>query len=106
VFEAVTEAADRLMGGGEFDIYDKEWGICKRRYDEALSSNVVKSCTYEYKWLSDIEGVKYGPFTAVEMQEWKQAGYFGPGSVASVRIISGPIHEEVWINSNLFSTFI
>ncbi|KAJ5178782.1 hypothetical protein N7492_001992 [Penicillium capsulatum] len=90
--DALTGAADLLMGRGQPEIYDTEREILTRQYrnetgeewvDPAQPANAQPEqapAMWEYRW-SDARdgGDAHGPYDSAMMDSWKNAGYFGEG---------------------------
>ncbi|KAL2821755.1 hypothetical protein BDW59DRAFT_109160 [Aspergillus cavernicola] len=91
--EAITGAADILIGRGEAEIYDTEREILTRQYrretgeewrDSPQDTNTAAQdagpVMWEYRW-SDARdgGAVHGPYDGPTMDSWKNAGYFGEG---------------------------
>lgn len=90
--EAVTGAADILMGRDQPEIYDTERELLTRQYksetgeawvDPPSSGNAEPEqgpAMWEYRW-SDARdgGDAHGPYESSMMQSWQSAGYFGEG---------------------------
>ncbi|KAJ5235488.1 uncharacterized protein N7469_004656 [Penicillium citrinum] len=90
--EAVTGAADILMGRGQTEIYDTERELLTRQYKSETGEDWVDPPTlenaeaeqgptmWEYRW-SDARdgGGAHGPYESAMMQSWQSAGYFGDG---------------------------
>ncbi|TPX13211.1 uncharacterized protein E0L32_006411 [Thyridium curvatum] len=92
--DAITEAADGMLGRDSLDIYDKEREILMREYrnetgeawvdppeQEEAEDDVAKgSQMWEYRWTDGRDGAdKQGPFDGPTMKAWQDAGYFGEG---------------------------
>ena len=91
--EAVTGAADLLMGRGESDIYDAERELLTRQYrretGEEWRDPMSETADYdgeqgpvmwEYRWSDARDGGNvHGPYDSAMMQSWASAGYFGNG---------------------------
>lgn len=88
--EAVTGAADILMGRDQPEIYDTERELLTRQYksetgeawvDPPPSAELEQGpAMWEYRW-SDARdgGDAHGPYESSMMQAWQSAGYFGEG---------------------------
>lgn len=92
--DAITGAADILMGRGQPEIYDTERELLTRQYRNetgeawveppSISGNVELEqegpVMWEYRW-SDARdgGDAHGPYDSTMMDTWKSAGYFGEG---------------------------
>ncbi|KAJ5584673.1 uncharacterized protein N7459_004473 [Penicillium hispanicum] len=90
--DAVTGAADILMGRGQPEIYDTERELLTRQYRNETGETWVDPATnengesaqapsmWEYRW-SDARdgGDAHGPYDSAMMDSWKSAGYFGEG---------------------------
>ena len=87
--EAITWAADLLMGRDNPEIYDTDRELLIRTYRQETGEawteavNAVQageSRQWEYRW-SDARdgGVVHGPYDGATMQAWNDAGYFGEG---------------------------
>ncbi|KAJ9165017.1 LIN1-like protein [Coniochaeta hoffmannii] len=89
----ITEAADRLLGRDNPDIYDTEREMLIRewqnetgeRWVEPPKEDVEEQTStapkmWEYRWIDGRDGAaKQGPFDGPTMQAWQDAGYFGEG---------------------------
>ncbi|KAJ5357722.1 hypothetical protein N7541_004880 [Penicillium brevicompactum] len=89
--DAVTGAADILMGRGQEQIYDTEREVLTRQYRTETGETWVDPpseheqteqgpAMWEYRW-SDARdgGIINGPYDGAMMDSWKNAGYFGEG---------------------------
>ncbi|CAG8002800.1 unnamed protein product [Penicillium olsonii] len=89
--DAVTGAADILMGRGQEQIYDTEREILTRQYRSETGEAWIDPSSeheateqgpamWEYRW-SDARdgGTVNGPYDSAMMDSWKNAGYFGEG---------------------------
>ncbi|KAJ9482812.1 hypothetical protein VN97_g10612 [Penicillium thymicola] len=88
--DAITGAADILMGRGQIDIYDTEREMLTRQYRNDIGEDWVDPpangvteqgpSMWEYRW-SDARdgGDAHGPYDSAMMDTWKNAGYFGEG---------------------------
>ncbi|KAI2620203.1 hypothetical protein GGS26DRAFT_316017 [Hypomontagnella submonticulosa] len=87
---AITDAADKLLGRDRPDIYERERELLIREYtreaDEpwvepqkaAAAAPVTKM--WEYRWIDGRDDAdKQGPFDGPTMKAWQDAGYFGEG---------------------------
>ncbi|KAI0445729.1 hypothetical protein F4803DRAFT_124508 [Xylaria telfairii] len=91
--DAITEAADKLLGRDRPDIYDRERELLIREFvretdeewveparEEARESNSETARMWEYRWTDGRDGAsKQGPFEGSMMKAWQDAGYFGEG---------------------------
>lgn len=92
--DAITGAADILMGRGQPEIYDTERELLTRQYrNEAGEAWVDPSSIsgdggpepegpvmWEYRWSDARDGGDiHGPYDGTMMDSWKSAGYFGEG---------------------------
>ncbi|KAJ5115283.1 hypothetical protein NUU61_001042 [Penicillium alfredii] len=90
---AVTGAADILMGRGQADIYDTERELLTRQYRNEMGEQWVDPPStsedvapdqapgmWEFRW-SDARdgGDAHGPYDSAMMESWQTAGYFGEG---------------------------
>ncbi|KAI1425623.1 hypothetical protein F5Y12DRAFT_363351 [Xylaria sp. FL1777] len=90
---AITDAADKLLGRDRPDIYDRERERLIREYvretdeewvepvrEPAKASNGAAKM-WEYRWIDGRGGgdAKQGPFDGNMMKAWQDAGYFGEG---------------------------
>lgn len=89
----ITQAADRLLGRDNPDIYDTEremlirewqneegerWVEPRQEEEEEEISAAPKM--WEYRWIDGRDGdAKQGPFDGPTMKAWQDAGYFGDG---------------------------
>ena len=95
VIDSITEAADRLMGRGRPDVYDKERELLIRDYrreteedwveperketaeDQKEDTTTSSAFMWEFRWTDGRDGgQKQGPFDGLTMKAWKDAGYF------------------------------
>lgn len=90
--EAITGAADILMGRDQPEIYDTERELLTRQYRNETGEEWVDPqvpaqgsleqgpTMWEYHW-SDARdgGDSHGPYDGPTMNAWKTAGYFGDG---------------------------
>ncbi|KAI1479436.1 hypothetical protein F4774DRAFT_382010 [Daldinia eschscholtzii] len=87
---AITEAADRLLGRDRPDIYDRERERLIREYTREADEPWVEpqkepkpaSTTkmWEFRWIDGRDNAdKQGPFDGPTMKAWQDAGYFGEG---------------------------
>jgi CD2 antigen cytoplasmic tail-binding protein 2 len=91
--DAITGAADILMGRGQVDIYDTEREMLTRQYRNETGEQWVDPpswsrngetdqgpAMWEYRW-SDARdgGDAHGPYDSAMMDSWNSAGYFGEG---------------------------
>ena len=96
--DTITEAADRLMGRGRPDVYDKERELLIRDYRRETEEDWVEpgrkettevqkkdtksgpGLMWEFRWTDGRDGgQKQGPFDGLTMKAWKDAGYFAEG---------------------------
>ncbi|KAI0414948.1 hypothetical protein F5X98DRAFT_347850 [Xylaria grammica] len=88
---AITDAADKLLGRDRPDVYDRERELLIREFvretdeewvepvrEQARESN-GETKTWEYRWTDGRDGAKQGPFDGSMMKAWQDAGYFGEG---------------------------
>lgn len=89
--DAITEAADHLLGRDYPDIYEAERERLMREYraetgeawvdpprpdDDAAASDDAHA-TWEYRWMDGRDGgAVQGPYDGPTMKAWKDAGYF------------------------------
>ncbi|KAI1471894.1 uncharacterized protein F4812DRAFT_197971 [Daldinia caldariorum] len=88
---AITEAADRLLGRDRPDIYDRERERLIREYtreadepwvepEKAPNGAAPATKMWEYRWIDGRDNAdKQGPFDGPTMKAWQDAGYFGEG---------------------------
>ncbi|KAI1381486.1 hypothetical protein F4677DRAFT_403128 [Hypoxylon crocopeplum] len=87
---AITEAADRLLGRDRPDIYDRERELLIREYTREADEPWVEpkkkptaapvAKTWEFRWTDGRDNAeKQGPFDGPTMKAWQDAGYFGEG---------------------------
>ncbi|KAI0406956.1 hypothetical protein F4802DRAFT_61054 [Xylaria palmicola] len=90
---AITDAADKLLGRDRPDVYDRErerlirefvretdeeWVEPVQERPEDLNGEATKR--WEYRWTDGRDGAsKQGPFDGTMMKAWQDAGYFGEG---------------------------
>ncbi|KAI0389443.1 hypothetical protein F5Y17DRAFT_123718 [Xylariaceae sp. FL0594] len=92
--DAITDAADKLLGRNRPDIYDRERERLIREYVretdeewvEPVQEQIGKGTSadglkmWEYRWTDGRDGAdKQGPFDSNMMKAWQDAGYFGEG---------------------------
>ena len=91
--DAVTGAADILMGRGQPEIYDTARELLTRQYrnetgedwvdQQGLSKEAepdTNATMWEFRWADARDGGNtHGPYDSVTMESWKNAGYFGEG---------------------------
>ncbi|OZJ03355.1 hypothetical protein BZG36_02998 [Bifiguratus adelaidae] len=112
--ETLTDLSDKMMGLGQFDIYDDTYEYIVRYLDRernhsasasplpttttttttATTTNGTKQ--WHYRWRSDPPSEElFGPFSSDQMQSWRDSGYFAGG--VEVRTADGtefvPIEE-------------
>ncbi|KAJ5634835.1 hypothetical protein N7528_002677 [Penicillium herquei] len=91
--DAITGAADLLMGRDQPEIYDTERELLTRQYRNETGEEWVDPpsesgdgpttegpAMWEYRW-SDARdgGAAHGPYDSAMMDSWNSAGYFGEG---------------------------
>ncbi|KAI1101928.1 hypothetical protein F4804DRAFT_314674 [Jackrogersella minutella] len=86
---AITEAADMLLGRDRPDIYDRERERLIREYtreadepwvEPKKESKAPVAKTWEFRWTDGRDNAdKQGPFDGPTMKAWQDAGYFGEG---------------------------
>ncbi|KAJ5644610.1 hypothetical protein N7507_010621 [Penicillium longicatenatum] len=90
--DAITGAADILMGRDQPEIYDTERELLTRQYrnetgepwvdppSELTDAQAEGPTMWEYRW-SDARdgGDAHGPYDSTMMASWNSAGYFGEG---------------------------
>eukprot|EP01147_Barroeca_monosierra_P003471 gene3471-6102_t len=69
----IIELADQLMQDGVFTIYEDTY---EKLVHEIKEKDVP---TFEYKWTDEEDSEVYGPFTAQQMADWQEAGFFKEG---------------------------
>ncbi|KAJ5167717.1 uncharacterized protein N7482_003311 [Penicillium canariense] len=91
--DALTGAADILMGRGQPEVYDAERELLTRQYRNETGENWVdppsipggedsepRSTMWEFRWADARDGGDaHGPYDSAMMESWKNAGYFGEG---------------------------
>ncbi|KAI1368221.1 hypothetical protein F5Y08DRAFT_11208 [Xylaria arbuscula] len=92
--DAITDAADKLLGRDRPDIYDRERELLIREYTRETDEEWVEPARdrqargpsditkmWEYRWTDGRGGgdAKQGPFDGNMMKAWQDAGYFGEG---------------------------
>ncbi|CAJ2510979.1 Uu.00g066040.m01.CDS01 [Anthostomella pinea] len=89
--DAITDAADKLLGRDRPDIYDRERELLIREYAREADEEWVepqqkpeaadaKTRMWEYRWTDGRDDAdKQGPFDEPTMNAWQDAGYFGAG---------------------------
>ncbi|KAI0121529.1 hypothetical protein F4776DRAFT_631248 [Hypoxylon sp. NC0597] len=87
---AITDAADKLLGRDRPDIYERERERLIREYTreadepwvEPQKESKAPSTTkmWEFRWIDGRDNAdKQGPFDGPTMKAWQDAGYFGEG---------------------------
>ncbi|KAI1084477.1 hypothetical protein F5B20DRAFT_524999 [Whalleya microplaca] len=88
---AITDAADKLLGRDRPDVYDRERERLIREYtretdepwrepEEEPEESGSITRMWEYRWTDGRDGAdKQGPFDGPAMKAWEDAGYFGEG---------------------------
>ncbi|KAI1388356.1 uncharacterized protein F4822DRAFT_402592 [Hypoxylon trugodes] len=88
---AITDAADKLLGRDRPDIYERERELLIREYTREADEPWVEpqkkedtvapaNKTWEYRWIDGRDNAdKQGPFDGPTMKAWQDAGYFGEG---------------------------
>ncbi|KAI1825212.1 hypothetical protein F4861DRAFT_502865 [Xylaria intraflava] len=102
---AITDAADKLLGRDRPDIYDRERELLIREFVRETDEEWVEPVTepaaesgdgtaakmWEYRWTDGRDGAdKQGPFDGAMMKAWQDAGYFGEG------VEFRSVGDEVW----------
>lgn len=91
--DALTGAADILMGRGQPEIYDTERELLTRQYRNETGESWVDPPAasdnndpeqgpkmWEFRWADARDGGDpHGPYDSATMESWKEAGYFGEG---------------------------
>lgn len=91
--DAITDAADKLLGRDRPDIYDRERERLVREFvretdeewveparEEPREADGATARAWEYRWTDGRDGAdKQGPFDGTMMKAWQDAGYFGEG---------------------------
>ncbi|KAI0457295.1 hypothetical protein F5B21DRAFT_102614 [Xylaria acuta] len=93
--DAITDAADKLLGRDRPDVYDRErellirefvretdeeWVEPVREQQQVRESDGETAKMWEYRWTDGRDGAsKQGPFDGNMMKAWQDAGYFGEG---------------------------
>lgn len=92
--DAITDAADKLLGRDRPDIYDRERERLIREFVRETDEDWVEPAReepgeadaatiarmWEYRWTDGRDGAdKQGPFDGSMMKAWQDAGYFGEG---------------------------
>ncbi|KAI4869045.1 hypothetical protein F4820DRAFT_60230 [Hypoxylon rubiginosum] len=89
--DAITEAADKLLGRDRPDIYERERERLIREYTREADEPWVEprreeikaapaTRMWEYRWVDGRDDAdKQGPFDGPTMKAWQDAGYFGEG---------------------------
>lgn len=90
--EAITEAADLLLARGQQEVYESEKELLIRQYNKATgeqwrepqltqsgeTANDTDGSQWQYRWSDARDGGNtHGPYDAVTMKAWSEAGYFG-----------------------------
>jgi CD2 antigen cytoplasmic tail-binding protein 2 len=82
--EAITSAADLLLTRGRTEIYDAERELLIRQWSretgEQWKDEDTQEKMWEYRWTDARDGGNInGPYNALTMRQWNEAGYFGEG---------------------------
>ncbi|KAI1753030.1 hypothetical protein F4782DRAFT_95958 [Xylaria castorea] len=91
--DAITDAADKLLGRDRPDVYDRERERLIREFmretdeewvepvrEQVRESDSDTAKMWEYRWTDGRDGAsKQGPFDGNMMKAWQDAGYFGEG---------------------------
>jgi CD2 antigen cytoplasmic tail-binding protein 2 len=81
--EAITSAADLLLTRGKTEIYDAERELLVRHWTRETGEPWKEESTekrWEYRWTDARDGGNInGPYDALTMRQWNEAGYFGEG---------------------------
>lgn len=88
--DTITEAADLLLARGQPEIYDIEKELLMRQYQRTSgkewtdpSDDHPKDASpdqWQYRWSDARDGGEvHGPYDAITMKSWVDAGYFGEG---------------------------
>ncbi|KAK7978180.1 hypothetical protein PG996_004227 [Apiospora saccharicola] len=90
--DAITDAADKLLGRDRPDIYDRERELLIREWSRetqepwveprraAVAEEDTSTKMWEYRWVDGRDGApKQGPYDGRTMEAWQNAGYFGEG---------------------------
>ncbi|KAI1506300.1 hypothetical protein F5X99DRAFT_366222 [Biscogniauxia marginata] len=104
---AITDAADKLLGRDRPDVYDRERELLIREYTRETDEPWVEpeqkpeagpaTKTWEYRWTDGRDGAdKQGPFDGPTMKAWQVAGYFGEG------VEFREVGEESWSRAASF----
>ncbi|KAI1809496.1 hypothetical protein GGS20DRAFT_580654 [Poronia punctata] len=108
--DAITDAADKLLGRDRPDVYDRERERLIREYvretdeewiepvqqqAEAVTGDATRM--WEYRWIDGRDGAdKQGPFDGNMMKAWQDAGYFGEG------VEFREVGDDVWTRVGSF----
>eukprot|EP00038_Savillea_parva_P031987 m.92628 g.92628 ORF g.92628 m.92628 type:complete len:367 (-) comp9966_c0_seq1:9-1109(-) len=81
-FDEITACTDELLADGEFDVYTYSYEkvayeIKEQESKAAMNTADDKGPKFEYKWTKDALET-YGPFSAKQMLEWQEKGFFTP----------------------------
>ncbi|KAI1852673.1 hypothetical protein JX266_002214 [Neoarthrinium moseri] len=87
---AITDAADKLLGRDRPDIYDRERELLIREWSKETQERWVEpepkadeentSQMWEFRWIDGRDdAAKQGPYDSPTMKAWQDAGYFGEG---------------------------
>ncbi|KAI1637411.1 hypothetical protein F4809DRAFT_604404 [Biscogniauxia mediterranea] len=110
---AITDAADKLLGRDRPDVYDRERELLVREYareadepwvepepekqQESSEAALPAAKMWEYRWTDGRDGAdKQGPFDGPTMKAWQDAGYFGEG------VEFRGVGEETWSRAASF----
>lgn len=94
--DAVTEALNSLLEKGMFEIYEVTYE--KAAHDVQLMEGGSVLGMFEYKWTDEEEAEVHGPFTAQQMLDWKEQGFFGAGGVLARELGKGD--DTLFYNTN------
>ncbi|KAI0124984.1 GYF domain protein [Xylariales sp. AK1849] len=89
--DAITDAADKLLGRDRPDIYDRQRELLVREWSRETQERWVEpdkpeeaeessNKMWEYRWVDGRDdAAKQGPYDGPTMKAWQDAGYFGEG---------------------------
>lgn len=88
--DAITDAADKLLGRERPDIYDRERELLIREWSRETQERWVEperektadpaKKMWEFRWTDGRDdAAKQGPYDGSMMKAWQDAGYFGEG---------------------------
>ncbi|KMS94290.1 hypothetical protein BVRB_022900, partial [Beta vulgaris subsp. vulgaris] len=111
-FAAVTEAADRLLQSGHYDVYQDTIETIERDLRGSQPKVVAASSSgsanqWELRWSNDDSDAEpiHGPYTTQQMDEWKAQGYFAGQSKPCYVRVRGAADPE-WTDAAEIHSFV